>query len=80
VKCIHSFTYLTISASLSFVECDGRSCPGNSTIYLAVCLLVHRLSTELAEASHSLLIAAASGPMYGALFCIRQLLSDVSFM
>jgi hypothetical protein len=62
-----------------FIEHGERSLPDNSTVYLAIRLLVHRLSAELAEASHSLLIAAGSGPMYGILFCIRQLLSDVSF-
>jgi hypothetical protein len=62
-----------------FIEYGESSLPGNSTIYLAVRLLVRELSEELAEANrHSLLIAAASGPMYGVLFCIRQLLSDVS--
>jgi hypothetical protein len=62
-----------------FVEYGERSCPDNSTVYLAIHLLVQRLSAELAEASRSILIAAASGPMYGILFCIRQLLSDISF-
>jgi len=49
-------------------------------MYLAIRLLVRQLSTEYAEASRSILIAAASGPMYGTLFCIRQLLADISFM
>jgi hypothetical protein len=81
--CCEVFNFSHISLFLChslFIECDESCCLSHSTTYLAVRLLVHRLSTELAGASRSLLIAAASGPMYGNLFCIRQLLSDVSFM
>lgn len=77
------FNFLCISVFLLyslFVECDETCCPSHPTVYLAIRLLVHRLSTELAGASRSLLIAAAAGPMYGTVFCIRQLLSDVSFV
>jgi hypothetical protein len=63
-----------------FTDCDERDSSDYSTVYLTIHLLVRQLSAELAEASRSILIAAASGPMYGTLFCIRQLLADVSFM
>ncbi|KAJ9590083.1 hypothetical protein L9F63_016803, partial [Diploptera punctata] len=47
------------------------------TVYLAVAVLLARVSSELEQASRSLLIAASCGPMYGSLYCIRQLLQDV---
>jgi hypothetical protein len=77
-ECFQSFTCLSVCSE--FIDCDERDYSDYSTVYLAIRLLVHQLSAELAEASRSLLIAAASGPMYGTLFCIRQLLADVSFM
>jgi hypothetical protein len=62
------------------IDYDEGDSSEYSTIYLAIRLLVRQLSTECAEAIRSILIAAASGPMYGTLYCIRQLLADVSFM
>lgn len=63
-----------------FIDGVEKDSSDYSTVYLTIRLLVRQLSTECAEASRSILIAAASGPMYGTLFCIRQLLADVSFM
>ncbi|XP_067011359.2 tRNA (32-2'-O)-methyltransferase regulator THADA [Anabrus simplex] len=37
----------------------------------------HKLERELAVAKSNLLMAAGTAPMYGSLFCIRQLLQDV---
>jgi hypothetical protein len=76
---VFSFFHMSVYCSL-FIDCDERDSSDYSTIYLAIRPLVRQLSTESAEASRSILIAAASGPMYGTLYCIRQLLADVSFM
>ena len=76
---VFPFFHMCVYCSL-FIDCDERDFTDYSTIYLAIRLLVRQLSTECAEANRNILIAAASGPMYGTLFCIRQLLADVSFM
>lgn len=76
---VFSFFHVSVYCSV-FIDCDERDSSDYSTVYLAIHILVRQLSTECAEASRSILIAAASGPMYGTLFCIRQLLADVSFM
>jgi hypothetical protein len=76
---VFSFFHVSVCCSL-FIDCAERGSSDYSTVYLAVRLLVRQLCAQLAEAECNILIAAASGPMYGTLFCIRQLLAGVNFM
>ncbi|KAG8229710.1 hypothetical protein J437_LFUL009835 [Ladona fulva] len=42
-------------------------------------ILVAQLERELAAAKANILVAAANGPLYGTLFCIRNLLKNLDF-
>lgn len=84
MPCIAGYSAATQKSSSTDHSPNGQSldlqlepASQSHTVYLLLRLLLHRLSDQVSVARSNLLMAAASGPLYPVIHCIRYILTDL---